>query len=298
MTTTATTDLPRRFAPDVRANGRQWHLLRPETRRLLVDLFGEPDAGLPALPAGGDLPQVAGGGSARTRQCGTAAGVADVGKEVHGCEGSRLLTLSASISLTARRIANGYHCEMRPIADIRRENLARLVRDAGGPTRFAELIDPERASSKKSQVQQWLMAPGPPNSRNLGSRTARKIEKIAGKPEGWLDTEHDAARELFSPPESHLLRPDPEILHAALLLIVAEEGASGRIFKFPQRTAERLADLYGVILRDGGRLSTENNARLVNQAIERAQTTEGVQDVRVEDGGESSSDQRGSAEAR
>lgn len=61
---------------------------------------------------------------------------------------------------------------------IRRENLARLIKSAGGPTEFAKQID--RSASYVSQLQT--------DSKNFGGRMARHIEESLGKPFGWLDT--------------------------------------------------------------------------------------------------------------
>lgn len=291
MDTTTGFDRPR--SPHVRPQGGQRHRLRPETSRLLVDLLGELDAGSATVPVRRDLPEVAGGGADGTRQCGTAAGVADVRSEVHGAEGSSMLTPLASLSLAVRRLAACYHHEMRPVRDIRRENLARLVRDMGGPTKFGAFLDPDRAKTKKSQVQQWLMAPGMPTARNLGDRTARHIEGLLDKPPGWLDTDHGDARDNFSDSASQLLRPDPEILHTALIQLEGETAVGAA---YPgMALARRLADLYQLVLQDGGRLAAATNAREMAKAIARGRAREEMKDVRNDDRGSGNKDQRGAA---
>lgn len=75
---------------------------------------------------------------------------------------------------------------MKTIDEIRKENLAILVKDHGGVGKLADVL--ERSSS---QVSQWLnsskaSASGKP--RRFNSDSARYIEKMCGKPEGWLDT--------------------------------------------------------------------------------------------------------------
>lgn len=71
------------------------------------------------------------------------------------------------------------------IDDIRRANLALLVKEAGGVGRLAERLERDQ-----SQVSQWLnasrnSATGTP--RGMRSATCRFIEQKMGKPEGWLD---------------------------------------------------------------------------------------------------------------
>ncbi|RSE90330.1 hypothetical protein [Achromobacter aegrifaciens] len=71
------------------------------------------------------------------------------------------------------------------IDDIRRANLALLVKEAGGVGRLAERLERDQ-----SQVSQWLnasknSATGTP--RGMRGATCRFIEQKMGKPEGWLD---------------------------------------------------------------------------------------------------------------
>jgi plasmid maintenance system antidote protein VapI len=67
------------------------------------------------------------------------------------------------------------------IERIRRRN-AQSLTERIGTTAFADItgIGPARASH--------LVGQNP--SRNIGHKTARRIERAFGKPEGWLDADH------------------------------------------------------------------------------------------------------------
>lgn len=82
---------------------------------------------------------------------------------------------------------------MKPIELVRRENLQRLIDEHRPPTQaaFARTIGKD-----KNQVSQWL---GKGQSRNIKSDSAREIERICGKPEGWMDVVH-AATHVAEPP--------------------------------------------------------------------------------------------------
>ncbi|PJK00816.1 hypothetical protein CO641_02270 [Lysobacteraceae bacterium NML91-0213] len=82
---------------------------------------------------------------------------------------------------------------MHDIDEIRRANLAILVREFGSVAAVARLAD-----RTPSQVSQWLngsknSATGKP--RGMLKDTARYIERVTGKPEGWLDTFHSGPGE-------------------------------------------------------------------------------------------------------
>lgn len=74
---------------------------------------------------------------------------------------------------------------MRPIKDLRRENLASLADLHGGQSAIAALIKRDR-----NQVYQWLQPPENSAARGIGDSMARHIEKSLGLAEGWLDTTH------------------------------------------------------------------------------------------------------------
>lgn len=90
-----------------------------------------------------------------------------------------MLDKTSSETLAVRRLASCYIRQMRPISDIRRDNLAILVGAEPSQAAFARKIGKD-----KNQVNQWL---GRAGSRNLSSETAREIESKLAKPAGWMD---------------------------------------------------------------------------------------------------------------
>lgn len=91
---------------------------------------------------------------------------------------------------------------VKTIEQIRRENFAALVSEAGGVTRFAEKMD-------KSQSQFSQIIHGSPDSKTgkpkeIGSKLARAIESKFGKDIGWMDHEpedHEVQEFKKLPPE-------------------------------------------------------------------------------------------------
>lgn len=73
---------------------------------------------------------------------------------------------------------------MRPIRDIRRDNLRALI------GRETQVAFAERILKDKNQVNQWLRDPKDARGRGISDATARHIEKRCGKPRGWMDHEH------------------------------------------------------------------------------------------------------------
>lgn len=71
---------------------------------------------------------------------------------------------------------------MRPITDIRRDNLRRLIDDNDGPSAVAI-----RLGYVNSSFMAQLAGPNP--IRNVTEKTARKYEEKLGLPPGWFDTE-------------------------------------------------------------------------------------------------------------
>lgn len=76
---------------------------------------------------------------------------------------------------------------MKPLTEIRRENLARLVDEVGTQVALAQLIHKDR-----NQIHQWLLEPGAPGARNIGTASARLLETATGKPAGWMDHAQEA----------------------------------------------------------------------------------------------------------
>jgi plasmid maintenance system antidote protein VapI len=80
------------------------------------------------------------------------------------------------------QIGKGWHDSSMTmtIEEIRRENAKWLANKCGGAVAFAELLDVTEARVSH------LIGKNP--VKNIGTRTARKIENVFDKPKGWLDT--------------------------------------------------------------------------------------------------------------
>lgn len=81
---------------------------------------------------------------------------------------------------------------MRPVDEIRRDNLRTLIARHGGQRQFAE------AASVKNpaQISQWVN--GSKNSKTgkprvMSGATARAIEAALRLPNGWIDTDHEVS---------------------------------------------------------------------------------------------------------
>lgn len=165
---------------------------------------------------------------------------------------------------------------VKPVSENRRDNLARLVKDAGGQVAFANLIGKDR-----NQVGQWLMDPEASGARNIGNSSARQIENALGLATGSLDYPAYATpdspltpageRNPLSPLASHFQKLDPAILLQAEHWAMIFEAADG--IKWPPlRRMQKLADVYARIVADGGMLSEEHQAEYMlelNEAVDR-----------------------------
>lgn len=108
------------------------------------------------------------------------------------------------------------------IDEIRRQNLGQLISSYGSLTAFAAAIE-----RSESQVSQWVNASinsGTGKPRGMRSDSCRHIEKMTGKPSGWMDRSHEemgstsaelAPAELYSPPPGYVrlehLSPTPSM---------------------------------------------------------------------------------------
>lgn len=87
--------------------------------------------------------------------------------------------------------------DMKTIEAIYRDNLAILIAEYGNQAKLSMAIDKSPA-----QISQWLNASidtktGKP--RSMSRTTAREIERLTEKPEGWLDTDHSVANAAAAP---------------------------------------------------------------------------------------------------
>lgn len=105
---------------------------------------------------------------------------------------------------------------MKNTAQKRADNLRRIIEDdyRGSQTLFAE-----RIGISLSQIGQWLAAPDSPYIRNMGERSARKIEKILNLDEGALDCDNGDRETIGS-----LLKPFDERLVIPIKNVSAAMG--------------------------------------------------------------------------
>lgn len=80
---------------------------------------------------------------------------------------------------------------MRPVDEIRRDNLRSLIARHGGQRQFGEVA----GVKSPAQISQWVN--GSKNSKTgkprvMSGATARAIEDALGLPSGWIDTDHEA----------------------------------------------------------------------------------------------------------
>lgn len=51
----------------------------------------------------------------------------------------------------------------------------------------------QRSGVDATQISRYLYEPGRKGAKNIGEKTARKLEAGSGRPEGWLDRQHSGA---------------------------------------------------------------------------------------------------------
>jgi transcriptional regulator with XRE-family HTH domain len=139
------------------------------------------------------------------------------------------------------------------------------------------------ADVKSSSVAGWLNG----KTKELSGPVLLRVADFFGVSKEWLAT-GKGPREPFNNNElgrsmtsvqmggaSRSERPDPEILHEALMLLVHDESQAGA---YPPRPrANRLAELYERVAGDGGRLSKEHNDAFIHEVEARRKGVEGGQ---------------------
>lgn len=82
---------------------------------------------------------------------------------------------------------------MKTIEVIYRDNLALLIEAHGSQANLSKVI-----GKAPAQISQWLNASNDSKTgkpRSMRRETAREIERLAGKPPGWMDTDHSADKQ-------------------------------------------------------------------------------------------------------
>lgn len=131
---------------------------------------------------------------------------------------------------------------MKPITQVRRERLRELVLEAG-----SQVAVGLRIGKDKNQIYQWLLEPGGPGARNLGSKSARILEAAFAKPDGWMDTDPEAfsavdeSSQTYDYRQSRAARPSVPILATAVRILTIDEEVNGA---YPElKHAELLLEL-------------------------------------------------------
>lgn len=81
---------------------------------------------------------------------------------------------------------------MRPVEEIRRENLITLIKEAGNASRLSDITGVP--APYISQVSRGVTHSAGSKPRVMGADIARKLEAKMGKPLGWMDADHTALR--------------------------------------------------------------------------------------------------------
>ena len=111
---------------------------------------------------------------------------------------------------------------MRDIDDIRRDNLRLIEQDHGSPSAAAAVVGMSPAQFANLRDGARDSKTGRP--RGMRKETARRIEKAAGKPPGWLDADHTSSvREPRAAYSSARTQPDD----AEAAMLSAYRAASG-----------------------------------------------------------------------
>ena len=87
---------------------------------------------------------------------------------------------------------------VKPVAEIRRQNLELLVLEHG--TLEAVAAAAETSAVYLSQIRNQTIDPKTSKPRQMGAAIARRLEIGATKPSGWMDTSHDPSDLVPGPP--------------------------------------------------------------------------------------------------
>lgn len=127
------------------------------------------------------------------------------------------------IGLNSLSLSNG---RMRPIDEIRHENLLALIALKGGQRQFADAA----GIKNPAQVSQWVnrsknAITGKP--RVMSGATARAIEIALGLPDGWMDTANDPDAVSVAP--VHVAGTETGSGYVRIQQIDAEAGMGGEV---------------------------------------------------------------------
>ena len=86
--------------------------------------------------------------------------------------------------------AGGNVSDVKPVEDIRRDNLLLLIAEAGTAAKLSGLTGVP--APYISQVKRGVQHSTGTKPRIMGNDQARRLETQMGKPRGWMDTDHSA----------------------------------------------------------------------------------------------------------
>ncbi len=138
-----------------------------------------------------------------------------------------MLTITFSVLLSNAGMTND---------EIRRENLAILIQEAGGVRSLAD-----RVGISSAQVSQWKNAS--PNSktgkpRNISTASARMLERAFNHPPGWMDASHQEKN--AEPPGDAPTLPEIDTLSEATSLAAQAMGVAKGWLRLPEQDRNRI----------------------------------------------------------
>lgn len=197
--------------------------------------------------------------------------------------------LNRDVKLPAKhvRLADSYACTM-DVTSTRQRNLRTLVEglSANLVTQKAVAIRLDMAPSYLNQLL---------GGKKMGDDVARKVERQADLPYGWMDVAHDSPdAESVANSASHSLRIDPEIIASALRLLRLT-FANLDIDDFDnEQDGTPLAYAYEYLLKRGEQMVTPDNLIDFSKALaERLREKNGNEEgASARDNGSTGSDHR------
>lgn len=117
---------------------------------------------------------------------------------------------------------------MKTSDDIRRENLADLIREAGSEFHLAEIYGCTEAAVKTWARGYKDSKTGKP--KGIGTRVARKLEEVTGKECGWMDKDHSivSGESNFMSAYNELSKTRRAKAEQLVFSLLAEQRAEGK----------------------------------------------------------------------
>lgn len=130
--------------------------------------------------------------------------------------------------------------------EVRQANLRILVKEAKGQRKLADKLDVD-----KNQIWQWLIKDEEhPQARNISNPTARDMERICGKPKGWMDTPHPDGQSAATSLSNRVVTPEQHASGDVLALQLAMRALVTTVLTRVQGTAEPFAALLKKVVEN------------------------------------------------